>query len=572
MRRIKLFEQFVNEALNKRKMDDQVFQYGSLIRDAWRPIVMEAQKFQSINFDLENNSDVDQRTLLIKKDLRKGQPVKYQFNLCLCEAGGDWEYPVLYFKVQFEHDYGVRRSDYFDDPKFVWDVKDRSNIDMYNCYAIIPGEDINNLVKTEKGFTAYTDDYITDAGKKDLKITDEQKNKAWKWIDGLLTGLVEERHKMLDEPSIKKMSDPNPEPAPDTISESAKGDEDFVYKGYECKLNYIKVRDSYGASVHKDGEYMFGLKGWLPLENAIKWAKETVDSQIAKNHHIKRAGVFTEGLVSTNLKKVAKKFDNFKDFERHFIHDINHGYYWHLTTDPNFKISQQAGPRDMSSMSDGGVSEKGALMITSDFRYWDDYYNKSGRGVARPYAALIDATELEPSELRQVSRGFGNEVYVEPNAAKRLKVIKVYDIRSARNRERALDRETPSSEQKLRDLYDLVNESEDWQLPYKIKNEGMFYAAYFGKSAIRYRKKKYANVNNGEEVLEMHLDLHPADQHKRMAEKMIKSFLYREGGVAYFSHGRIINVAVYKVLERIKEDENWAVEEEEGYGILVYER
>ena len=108
-------------------------------------------------------------------------------------------------------------------------------------------------------------------------------------------------------------------------------------------------------------------------------------------------------------------------------------------------------------------------------------------------------------------------------------------------------------------------------MPYKKKDEGMFKAAYFGKSAIRYRIKKYPNINNGEPIYEMHLDLHPSDQGKGLAKDMIKIFLYKEGGVAYFSHGRIINPQVYKVLDKIKEDPKWLVQDV-GDGITVEEK
>ena len=108
-------------------------------------------------------------------------------------------------------------------------------------------------------------------------------------------------------------------------------------------------------------------------------------------------------------------------------------------------------------------------------------------------------------------------------------------------------------------------------MPYNIKDEGMFKAAYFGKSAIRFRTKKYPNINGGEPVYEMHLDLHTSDQGKSLARDMIKVFLYKEGGTAYFSHGRIINPQVYKVLDKIKQDPKWLVQDE-GDGITVQEK
>ncbi len=120
---------------------------------------------------------------------------------------------------------------------------------------------------------------------------------------------------------------------------------------------------------------------------------------------------------------------------------------------------------------------------------------------------------------------------------------------------------------------EFINESVEY-LPYKKKNEGMFQAAYFGKkgSALRYRIKRFPDVNNGEPIYELHIDIHPDEQGKGLAVEMIKSFLYNEGGVGYFAHGRIINPQVYKVLDKIKLDSNWLVEDDEEYGITVQER
>lgn len=108
-------------------------------------------------------------------------------------------------------------------------------------------------------------------------------------------------------------------------------------------------------------------------------------------------------------------------------------------------------------------------------------------------------------------------------------------------------------------------------MPYKVKNEGMFKAAYFGKSALRFRTKTYPDINGGEPVYEMHLDLHPSDQGRGLAKDMIKVFLYKEGGVGWFSHGRITNPQMYKVLDKIKEDPKWLVQDE-GDGITVQEK
>lgn len=198
--RLKYFGEFVNEGLNKKDIKQQLFNHDGLISDAWRKVIKEAQKFQNINFDLENNEVVEQRTFTAKVDLRKDQPVKYEVNLALCEAGGDWEEPVMYFKVQFVHDYGILRKR--DNVEYAWDVKDRAvDSNMHRCYALIPGPDINPLSPVSGGgYTAYTNERLSDEGKSrdDVKITDQRMSNAWKWIEELFNKLVTERHQMLD--------------------------------------------------------------------------------------------------------------------------------------------------------------------------------------------------------------------------------------------------------------------------------------------------------------------------------------------------------------------------------------
>jgi hypothetical protein len=109
-------------------------------------------------------------------------------------------------------------------------------------------------------------------------------------------------------------------------------------------------------------------------------------------------------------------------------------------------------------------------------------------------------------------------------------------------------------------------------MKYDIVYEGMFNAAYFGEngSALRFRTKQYKNVNDGEPVYEMHIDVVENEQGKGLAVNMLKVFLYNEGGVAYFSHGRITNPNVYKVFEKIKQDGQWLVQEEKT-GITIQE-
>src|SRR5208282_4319159 len=127
------------------------------------------------------------------------------------------------------------------------------------------------------------------------------------------------------------------------------------------------------------------------------------------------------------LAAEARKAGSFEEFRNDFHSQIKHGTYWHLTSDPNFKIDPNRGPRDMSSMADGRM-ETGKLMITSHLENWDATYNYDEEGkkkkVTRPFVALIDMSEVPRNAYQQVSRGFGNEFFVsDPSKAKVLKVL-----------------------------------------------------------------------------------------------------------------------------------------------------
>jgi len=82
----------------------------------------------------------------------------------------------------------------------------------------------------------------------------------------------------------------------------------------------------------------------------------------------------------------------------------------------------------MSSLVSGKVSEKSALMVTSDLEYWDFYYNNYDpddsdyeENIKRNYVALIDLSEIDPSQINPTQRGFGHEIYLKPDVAKKSK-------------------------------------------------------------------------------------------------------------------------------------------------------
>lgn len=195
---------FIVESVISRKKDVDIFNYKSQIIDLWRSIIKEAQDFQHINFDLENNDTTGQKkTIFVTKNLRKEQPVKYEINAELFKACGDWESPVMYFKLEFTHDYNIMSyGNKLIKPEYVWDLK-RDNTKMSKMFVIIPdNENGNHLDKTEKGFTA------SDGNDKTKNITDKDEKTAWKWIVSLLEKLVDDRHKMIVDNSNSEISEP----------------------------------------------------------------------------------------------------------------------------------------------------------------------------------------------------------------------------------------------------------------------------------------------------------------------------------------------------------------------------
>jgi hypothetical protein len=147
------------------------------------------------------------------------------------------------------------------------------------------------------------------------------------------------------------------------------------------------------------------------------------------------------------LEAEALKYDNFDAFEMAYIGQIKHGKYWHVTDNPNFFIDPTKGPRDQSSMAAGNSVDVGKLMVTSDLEHWASYYSKT-----RPYAALIDMREVPAETYSQVSRGFGNEFWV--NDPSKAKVIGVFPIAQALRIDQRLHSLLPGSEKKLKEIYE----------------------------------------------------------------------------------------------------------------------
>ena len=200
--------QIINEEISavNRDKKKQIFNYESVQNDSWLDPKKNAQEFQRIHFDFENDDGVGKKTFFANVMLRKDQPVKDEINAELHVAGGDWEMGVMYFRIEFTHQYGLLDNKYGENPKFVWDVRDKEGyLSGGSKFCIIPPVEAGNkLEKFERDsgkydWHAYQNSELSKEEEKEASLSDASYKEAWKWLEELLNKLIEDRHEMLDE-------------------------------------------------------------------------------------------------------------------------------------------------------------------------------------------------------------------------------------------------------------------------------------------------------------------------------------------------------------------------------------
>jgi len=127
--------------------------------DLWNTLLNKEKDRSNINFDLENNDAVDDSKVM-DLDITRGEEsfrVLYQ----RCQAGGDWESPISYFKCQIESKYK--------DGKFNPDWK---------C-IFIPVKGNKNLIKSKKpgAYVAIDADSCIKYEPSDIKLMVEELRK-----------------------------------------------------------------------------------------------------------------------------------------------------------------------------------------------------------------------------------------------------------------------------------------------------------------------------------------------------------------------------------------------------------
>ena len=142
------------------------FNHKQIFKNLWTKLSKEEQEKSKIFFDLENDDDINNRVIKIRNN-------RY---LCqLCQAGGDWEVGVYYFRCQLDKGYTI------------------NNISQYNeyggCFVYIPGKN-SNLFLIEK------DDKLYTPNNNDLELLKEEREKikklCWKELNQYLENITKD--------------------------------------------------------------------------------------------------------------------------------------------------------------------------------------------------------------------------------------------------------------------------------------------------------------------------------------------------------------------------------------------
>ena len=153
------------------------FSYANIAKTRWRELIQEAKKKFNIWFDLENNDPVKGKTRELKF-YDADMDMYTRFRCQLCSAGGDWEYPVYYFKCQLYKGYAKGVGQY-------------SN----SLLVFIPGINQGNghllpidSGRNKGGWRAPHDDGEEQPEKRGVE---RNETKAWKSLNTYLQGLVD---------------------------------------------------------------------------------------------------------------------------------------------------------------------------------------------------------------------------------------------------------------------------------------------------------------------------------------------------------------------------------------------
>lgn len=140
--------------------DKDLFDYNSVSKEMWDEKISDAKKEFEVDFSTENDDTVDQQKTIEVDDTK--------FACEMYSAGGDWEFPLRYFRCQLKDGYAGGLSKY-SNPHFVF----------------IPNGDEGNgqLEKSDKGKWSCPNSDCDEEEKRD-------EDKCWDSLEKYLKDLV----------------------------------------------------------------------------------------------------------------------------------------------------------------------------------------------------------------------------------------------------------------------------------------------------------------------------------------------------------------------------------------------
>jgi hypothetical protein len=214
-------------------------------------------------------------------------------------------------------------------------------------------------------------------------------------------------------------------------------------------------------------------KNWVPLKDTDS-KNDTKERQQMKGRHWTTSGKLHPW--QKNLVGLARQSKDSNEF----LYYKDYGRPVHLTREDkeDFKLSQEKGSRDMSSMG-SNHEQKGSIMFTNDLGYWDSHYNnydynwETGKeeyehskeeDLTRPTVAVIDLSGSEKDKaFVNANRGFGDEHFVED--VNKIGVQEVNDIEVERNKQKEFEEKFDfQNVQEIKQFYELANSEEGKRL------------------------------------------------------------------------------------------------------------
>lgn len=167
-----------------------MFSYKELEKEYWSDIWQKAKEHFNISFDWENNDPAKEETPKIITIKRKSEDKVdedsediFQVRCQLWYAGGDWEYPSIYFRCQLIENsfYGLGSM-----KTYLGDFGEYSNSHVILIPPIEAGN--THLYKTDDGkFAAIHSTEVNDD-----EVEELDPKKAWQWLEQYFLKMIKD--------------------------------------------------------------------------------------------------------------------------------------------------------------------------------------------------------------------------------------------------------------------------------------------------------------------------------------------------------------------------------------------